>query len=88
MKSPIINEIQKIRGGTKPDVVSTGRNRHEVAVREEDAMAVYLFSAPIRRERGGELIELRWRKKGNDRIVSGSTPDSVVRVTDRCMRII
>lgn len=44
-------------------------------------MAVYLFSAPIRREHGGELVELRWRKKGNDRIVSGSTPDSVVRVT-------
>lgn len=64
MKSQIINEIQKIRGETKPDVVSTGQSRYEVAVREEDAMATYLFSAPVRKERGGELVELRWRKEG------------------------
>ena len=57
MKSQIINEIQKIRGETKPDVVSTGQSRYEVAVREEDAMATYLFSAPVRKERGGELVE-------------------------------
>lgn len=81
MKSPIINEIQKIRGGTKLDVVSTGCSRYEVAVREEDAMAVYLFNAPVRKKRGGELIELRWRKRGDDRIISGSTPDSAIRVT-------
>lgn len=81
MKSQIMNQIKKIRGETKPDVVSTAQNRYEITVREEDAMAVYLFSSPVRRERNGELVDFRWRKKGGDRIVTGSTPDSVIRVT-------
>lgn len=59
MELGIIKQIREIRGEGNPDVVSVSGNRYQIAVREEEAMAAYLFSTPIRRANSGMLVDCR-----------------------------
>lgn len=81
MELGIIKQIREIRGEENPDIVTLSGNRYQIAVREEEAMAAYLFSTPIRRANSGMLVDCRWHTRGEYKEAYGSTSDSVIRVT-------
>lgn len=80
MESKIINMIKNIRGEENPDVIKKETNRYRVAIRERDAVAVYMFSAPIRYDNSYDVPNYSFIASDNCHVLRGS--NSTIKVFD------
>lgn len=78
----VIQEIEKIRNGKPFQMIDSFYNRYSVVCRESDgSRTAYCFSVPIRNNKTGELVDLRFSHRKNGSVLNGS--EDTVTITDR-----
>ena len=78
----VIQEIEKIRNGKPFQIIDSYYNRYSVVCRESDgSRTAYCFSVPIRNNKTGEIVDLRFSHRKNGSALNGS--EATVTITDR-----